>query len=191
MNFTLFTEGVDQIARNYLRQVRDVSDARERWQTELDKLRGFYSGHLTDWAARPVPNHYHDDQRPDLIDEVRLAADDLTLGEFARICEAREGCAGLYPLMQEAATAKGRKWLDVFKAACHTVEQRQAAFDSFADLAQAVLDAAPATLPQHDVGLAGRGWLDSLPLVLPFSTKWENTRREAAEVMRYTDRVQL
>ena len=42
MNFTLFIEGVDQIARNYLRQVRDVSDARERWQTELDKLRGFY-----------------------------------------------------------------------------------------------------------------------------------------------------
>ena len=68
MNFTLFTEGVDQIARNYLRQVRDVSDARERWQTELDKLRGFYSGHLTDWAARPVPNHYHDEQRPDLFD---------------------------------------------------------------------------------------------------------------------------
>lgn len=87
MNFTLFTEGVDQIARNYLRQVRDVSDARERWQ--------------------------------------------------------------------------------------------------------AVLDADPATLPQRDVGLAGRGWLDGLPLVLPFSTKWENTRQEAAEVMRYTDRVQL
>lgn len=191
MTFSLFTEGVDQIARNYLRQQGDVPDARERWQTELDELREFYAGHLTDWAARPLPAHYPDEQRPDLFDDVRLAADDLTLGEFARICEAREGCAGLYPLMQEAATAKGRKWLDVFKAACHTVEQRQAAFDSFADLAQAVLDADPATLPQQDVGLALRGWLDSLPSVLPFSTVWENTRRDAAEIMGYTDRVQL
>lgn len=191
LHYTLFTEGVDKIAQNYLRQQGDVPDARERWQGELDTLRKFYAGHLVDWASRPVPAHYHDEQYPNLFDEVRLAADDLTLGEFARICEAREGCAGLYPLMQKAATTKGRKWLDVFKAVCRTVEQRQTAFDSFADLAQDVLDADPATLPQRDVGLASRGWLDSQPLVLPFSTKWENTRQEAAEVMRYTDRVQL
>lgn len=191
MIFTLFTEGVDQIARNYLRQQMDLPGARERWQGKLDTLRNRYTGHLAYWATKPVPAPASDEQRPDLFDDKRLAADDLTLGEFARICEAREGCAGLYPLMQTAATKHGRKWLDVFKATCHTMEQRRAAFDSFADLAQTVLDADPATLPRQDVGLAGRGWLDGLPLVLPFSTAWETARRDAAEVMGYTDRVQL
>lgn len=29
------------------------------------------------------------------------------------------------------------------------------------------------------------------PLALPFSTVWANTRRDASDVMGYTDRVQL
>ena len=39
--------------------------------------------------------------------------------------------------------------------------------------------------------MMGRGWLDNQPVVLPFSTAWENTRRESAEVMGYTDRLLL
>lgn len=143
MIFEEFTNAVDQIARDYLRQQATDPTARERWQTELDTLRRLYPFHLKAWAA-----------------------------------------------MQ--AAAKGRKgFAQVFAQQCPTVEQRQAAFTKFAQLAQAVLDADPATLPQLDVGLMGRGWLDQQAVVLPYSTAWENARREAAEVMGYTDRLLL
>ena len=190
--YTLYTEGLDAIARHYIRQQADDPTAHDRWQAEFDRLCDGYSGHLQDWAARPMPAHHPDEYRDGTaqFDENRLAADDLTMGEFERICRYREGCAALYPAMQAAANSRA-DWLAVFAKYCPTVEQRQAAFAKFAKLVQAVLDADPATLPTVDIGLAPRGWLDCQALALPYSTSWEKARREAVAVMGYTDRVQL
>ena len=189
--FRLFTEAVDKITQNYVRQQATDRKARERWQSELVQVRNFYKGHLVDWSTRPLRLPAIDEQHPELLDEFRLTADDLTLGEFTRICKTREGCAGLYPLMQTVAKTYGQDWQEVFKTYCHTVDQRQAAFESFADLAQNVLEADPEVLPRTDLGFLNRGWLDRQPLALPFSTVWANTRRDASDVMGYTDRVQL
>ena len=187
--YTLFTEGLDAIARHYIRQQADTPTAHDRWQSELDRLCDGYSGHLQEWAARPAPKH---EMYPDRLPAVRLAADDLTLDEFTGLCKWHAGHAGLYPAMQAAAAVEGREgWDKVFTQYCHTVKQRQAAFTKFAKLVQAVLDADPATLPTVDIGLAPRGWLDSQALVLPYSTSWEKARREAVAVMGYTDRAQL
>ena len=128
---------------------------------------------------------------PNQMPPVRLAADDLDLGEFTIICKFNEGYAGLYPAMQAAAAKEGREgWADVFAQYCTTVKQRQAAFTKFAKLAQAVLDADPSTLP-GGIGGAGRGWLDRQPIVLPYSTKWEAARAAASDVMGYTDRTHM
>lgn len=160
--YTLFTEGLDAIARHYIRQQADDPTAHDRWQSEFDRLCDDYSGHLQGWAVRPMPAHHPDEYRDGVarFDENRLAADDLTLGEFESICRYREGCAALYPAMQAAAAVEGREgWSKVFAHYCPTVEQRQAAFTKFAKLAQAVLDADPATLPRLDIGLAPvAGW---------------------------------
>lgn len=192
--YMLYSEGLDAIARHYIRQQADDPTAHDRWRSEFDRLCDGYSGHLQDWAARPMPAHHPDEYRDGTaqFDENRLAADDLTLGEFERSCRYREGCAALYPAMQAAAAVEGREgWDKVFAQYCPTVEQRQAAFAKFSKLVQAVLDADPATLPTVDIGLAPRGWLDSQALVLPYSTSWEKARREAVAVMGYTDRAQL
>lgn len=192
MYYTLYTEGLDAIARNYIRQQANDPTAHDRWQAELKQLCDGYSGHLQDWAARPAPKPASDEMYPDRLPAVRLAADDLTLEEFTGLCNWHEGHAGLYPAMQAAAAVEGRKgWDKVFAQYCHTVKQRQAAFTKFAKLAQAVLDADPATLPRRDIGLAPRGWLDHQALVLPYSTSWEKARREAVGVIGFTDRVQL
>lgn len=188
--YTLYTEGLDAIARHYIRQQADDPTAHDRWQSELDRLCDGYSGHLQDWAARPAPKPASDEMYPDRLPAVRLAADDLTLDEFTGLCKWHAGHAGLYPAMQAAANSRA-DWLAVFAKYCHTVKQRQAAFAKFAKLVQAVLDADPATLPTVDIGLAPRGWLDSQALVLPYSTSWEKARREAVAVMGYTDRAQL
>lgn len=161
--YMLYSEGLDAIARHYIRQQADDPTAHDRWQAEFDRL--------------PA---------------VRLAADDLTLDEFTGLCKWHAGHAGLYPAMQAAAAVEGREgWDKVFAQYCPTVEQRQAAFAKFAKLVQAVLDADPTTLPRRDIGLAPRGWLDCQALVLPYSTSWEKAHREAVAVMGYTDRVQL
>lgn len=188
----LFTAAVDAITLNYLRQQRSGdTTAHDRWQAELDDLCKWYTGHLKTWAARPARKSYPDEQYPDRLPAVRLAADDLDLNEFTLICKFCEGDAGLYPAMQAAAAVEGREgWADVFNTYCHSVKQRQAAFTKFAKLAQAVLDADPATLP-GDIGGAGRGWLDRQAIVLPYSTKWEATRAAAADVMGYTDRIYM
>ena len=188
--YTLFTEGLDAIARNYIRQQADDPTAHDRWQAELKQLCDFYSGHLQDWAARPAPKPAEDEMCPDRLPAVRLAADDLTLEEFTGLCKWHEGHAGLYPAMQAAANGRA-DWLAVFAQYCLTVKQRQAAFTKFAKLAQAVLDADPTTLPDRDIAFAARGWLDRQALVLPYSTSWEKARREASDIMGYTDRVQL
>ena len=187
-----FTAAVDAIILNYLRQHGSDQTAHDRWQAELTELREFYPAHLKAWAARPVPAPAPDEQRPDRLPAVRLAAEDLTLEEYSLICKFNEGTAGLYPAMQAAAAVEGREgWADVFAQYCHTAKQRQAAFTKFAKLAQAVLDADPATLPAGDIGGAGRGWLDKQAVVLPYSTKWEETRAAASDVMGNTDRFQL
>ena len=187
MIFEEFTNAIDQIARAYLRQQATDPAARERWQAELDTLRKIYPFHLKAWAAMPAPKPAADEHRAQLWATERLAPDDLTLNDYTFICKWYRDAAGLYPAMQ--AAAKGRKvFAQVFAQQCPTVAQRQAAFTKFAQLAQAVLDADPATLPQLDVGLMGRGWLDQQAVVLPYSTAWENARREAAEVMGYPDR---
>ena len=190
--YSLFTEGLDAIVRSYLRQQANDPTAHDRWQSELNQLCDFYSGHLQDWAARPAPKPYPDEHRVDLLPAARLAADDLTLDEFTQICDWYEGYAGLYPAMQAAAAVEGREgWDKVFAQYCPTVKQRQAAFTKFAKLAQAVLDSDPTALPDRDIAFASRGWLDKQPLVLPYSTSWEKARREASDIMGYTDRVQL
>lgn len=190
--YTLYTEGLDAIARHYIRQHADDPTAHDRWQAEFDRLCDGYSGHLQEWAARPAPKPAEDEMYPDRLPAVRLAADDLTLEEFTGLCKWHAGHAGLYPAMQAAAAVEGREgWSKVFAQYCPTVEQRQAAFTKFAKLVQTVLDADPATLPTVDIGLAPRGWLDCQALVLPYSTSWEKARREAVAVMGYTDRVQL
>ena len=190
MIFEEFTNAIDQIARGYLLQQATDPTARERWQAELDTLRRLYPFHLKAWAAMPAPKPAADEHHAQLWVDERLAADDLTLNDYTFICKWYRDAAGLYPAMQ--AAAKGRKvFAQVFAQQCPTVEQRQAAFTKFANLAQAVLAADPATLPQLDVGMMGRGWLDNQPVVLPYSTAWENTRREAVAVMGYTDRAQL
>ena len=188
---TTFTAAVDAIILNYLRQHHDDPTAHDRWQAELDEVCKAYTGHLKTWAARPARKPYQDEMHPDRLPAVRLAADDLDLNEFTLICKFCEGDAGLYPAMQAAAAVEGREgWADVFNTYCHSVKQRQAAFTKFAKLAQAVLDADPATLP-GDIGGAGRGWLDRQAIVLPYSTKWEATRAAAADVMGYTDRIYM
>ena len=189
----LFTAAVDAITLNYLRQQRSGdTTAHDRWQAELDDLCKWYTGHLKTWAARPARKSYPDEQYPDRLPAVRLAADDLDLGEFTIICKFNEGDAGLYPAMKAAAAKDGREgWADVFNTYCHTVKQRQAAFTKFTKLAQAVLDADPATLPAVDVAGAGRGWLDKQAIVLPYSTEWESTRAAASDVMGYTDRIHM
>lgn len=190
--YTLFTEGLDAITRNYIRQQANDPTAHDRWQAELNQLCDFYSGHLKTWAARPAPKPYPDEHRVDLLPAARLAADDLTLDEFTRLCQWHEGHAGLYPAMQAAAAVEGREgWSKVFAHYCPTVKQRQAAFTKFAKLAQAVLDADPTALPDRDIAFAARGWLDKQPLVLPYSTSWEKARAAASDIMGYTDRVQL
>ena len=190
--YMLYSEGLDAIARHYIRQQADDPTAHDRWQAEFDRLCDGYSGHLQDWAARPAPKPAEDEMYPDRLPAVRLAADDLTLDEFTGLCKWHAGHAGLYPAMQAAAAVEGREgWDKVFAQYCHTVEQRQAAFAKFAKLVQAVLDADPTTLPRRDIGLAPRGWLDCPALVLPYSTSWEKARREAVAVMGYTDHVQL
>ena len=124
----------------------------------------------------------------DRLPAARLAADDLDLGEFTILCKFCEGDAGLYPAMRAAAAVEGREgWADVFAQYCHTVKQRQAAFTKFTKLAQAVLDADPATLPAVDIGGAGRGWLDKQAIVLPYSTKWEAARAAAVDIMGRTN----
>lgn len=50
--YTLYTEGLDAIARHYIRQQADDPTAHDRWQPEFDRLCDGYSGHLQDWAAR-------------------------------------------------------------------------------------------------------------------------------------------
>lgn len=190
--YMLYSEGLDAIARHYIRQQADDPTAHDRWRSEFARLCDGYSGHLQDWAVRPAPKPYPDEENLDRLPAARLAADDLTLNEFTALCKRCEGCAALYPAMQAAAAVEGREgWDKVFAQYCHTVKQRQAAFAKFAKLVQAVLDADPATLPRRDIGLAPRGWLDSQALVLPYSTSWEKARREAVAVMGYTDRVQL
>ncbi len=188
--YALFTEGLDAVARHYIRQQADDPTAHDRWQAEFDQLCDFYSGHLQDWAARPAPKPAEDEMYPDRLPAARLAADDLTLEEFTGLCKWHEGHAGLYPAMQAAANGRA-DWLAVFAKYCHTVKQRQAAFTKFAKLAQAVLDADPTTLPDRDIAFVARGWLDRQALVLPYSTSWEKARREASDIMGYTDRVQL
>lgn len=188
---TTFTAAVDAIILNYLRQHHDDPTAHDRWQAELDELCEFYTGHLKTWAARPARKPYPDEMHPDRLPAARLAADDLDLGEFTILCKFCEGDAGLYPAMQAAAAVEGREgWADVFAQYCPTVKQRQAAFTKFTKLAQAVLDADPATLP-GDIGGAGRGWLDKQAVMLPYSTKWEATRAAASDVMGYTDRIHM
>ncbi len=187
----LFTATVDAIILNYLRQRNDDPTAHDRWRAELDEVCKWYPEHLKTWAARPARK-----TPPDAIPErqpaVRLAADDLDLGEFTILCKFCEGDAGLYPAMQAAAAVDGREgWADVFAQYCHTTKQRQAAFTKFTKLAQAVLDADPATLPPVDVACAGRGWLDKQAIVLPYSTKWEAARAAASDVMGYTDRIHM
>lgn len=187
---TTFTATVDAIILNYLRQHKDDPAAHDRWQAELDEVCKWYPEHLKTWAARPAPK-YEGVMYPNQMPPVRLAADDLDLGEFTIICKFNEGYAGLYPAMQAAAAKEGREgWADVFAQYCTTVKQRQAAFTKFAKLAQAVLDADPSTLP-GGIGGAGRGWLDRQPIVLPYSTKWEAARAAASDVMGYTDRTHM
>lgn len=188
----LFTATVDAIVLAYLRQRNDDPAAHDRWQAELDELCKGYTGHLKAWAARPARKPYPDEPYPDRLPAARLAADDLDLGEFTIICKFNEGDAGLYPAMQAAAAKEGREgWMDVFNTYCYSVKQRQAAFTKFTKLAQAVLDADPTTLPAGDIGGAGRGWLDRQPVVLPYSTKWEETRAAASTTMGYTDRIHM
>ena len=50
--YTLYTEGLDAIARHYIRQQADDPTAHDRWRSEFDRLCDGYSGHLQDWAAR-------------------------------------------------------------------------------------------------------------------------------------------
>ena len=186
-----YTGTVDAIILAYLRQRKDDPAAHDRWQADLDEISKDYTGHLKAWAARSTPN-YADAMAPDRVPPVRLAAADLDLGEFTILCKFCEGYAGLYPAMKAAAAVEGREgWADVFAQYCHSVKQRQAAFAKFVKLAQAVLDADPATLPAGDVGGAGRGWLDKQAIVLPYSTQWEATRAAASDVMGYTDRIHL
>lgn len=188
-----FTAAVDAIILNYMRQVRSGDTAaHDRWQAELDGLRKFYPAHLKNWATRPAPKADADTACPDHMPGARLVADDLNLNEYTLICKLYEGVAGWYPAMQAAAAVEGRTgWADVFAQYCHTTKQRQAAFEKFVKLAQAVLDADPATLPSVSIGGAGRGWLDKQAIVLPYSTKWEAARAAASDVMGYTDRCQL
>ena len=191
INATTFTATVDAIILNYLRQRCDDPTAHDRWQAELDEVRKWYPEHLKTWAARPARK-----TPPDAILErqpaVRLAADDLDLGEFTIICKFDEGDAGLYPAMRAAAAKEGREgWADVFNTYCHTVKQRQAAFTKLVKLAQAVLDADPSTLPAGDIGGAGRGWLDKQAVVLPGSSEWDAARAAASDVMGYTDRIHM
>ena len=181
-----YTGTIDAIILTYLRQHKDDPTAHDRWQADLDEICKDYTGHLKAWAARPVPK-YEGVMYPNQMPPVRLAADDLDLNEFTRICKFNEGYAGLYPAMRAAAAKEGREgWLEVFNTYCHSIKQRQAAFTKFAKLAQAVLDADPATLP-GDIGGAGRGWLDRQPIVLPYSTQWEATRAAAVDVMGHTN----
>lgn len=127
--YTLYTEGLDAIARHYIRQQADDPTAHDRWQAELDRLCDGYSGHLQEWAARPAPKPAEDEMYPDRLPAVRLAAEDLTLDEFTGLCKWHAGHAGLYPAMQAAAAVEGREgWDKVFTQYCPTVEQRQAAF---------------------------------------------------------------
>ena len=183
-----YTGTVDAIILAYLRQRKDDPAAHDRWQADLDEISKDYTGHLKNWAARPARKPYPDETHPDRLPAVRLAADDLDLGEFTILCKFCEGDAGLYPAMQAAAAVEGREgWADVFNTYCHSVKQRQAAFTKFTKLAQAVLDADPATLPAVDIGGAGRGWLDKQAIVLPYSTKWEAARAAAVDIMGRTN----
>lgn len=183
-----YTGTVDAIILAYLRQRKDDPAAHDRWQADLDEISKDYTGHLKTWAARPARKPYPDEMHPDRLPAARLAADDLDLGEFTIICKFCEGDAGLYPNMQAAAAVEGREgWADVFNTYCHSVKQRQAAFTKFTKLAQAVLDADPATLPAVDIGGAGRGWLDKQAIVLPYSTKWEAARAAAVDIMGRTN----
>lgn len=182
-----YTGTVDAIILAYLRQRKDDPAAHDRWQADLDEISKDYTGHLKNWAARPARKPYPD-AKPDRLPAARLAADDLDLGEFTILCKFCEGDAGLYPAMRAAAAVEGREgWADVFAQYCHTVKQRQAAFTKFTKLAQAVLDADPATLPAVDIGGAGRGWLDKQAIVLPYSTKWEAARAAAVDIMGRTN----
>lgn len=182
-----YTGTVDAIILAYLRQRKDDPAAHDRWQADLDEISKDYTGHLKNWASRPARKPYPD-AKPDRLPAARLAADDLDLGEFTILCKFCEGDAGLYPAMRAAAAVEGREgWADVFAQYCHTVKQRQAAFTKFTKLAQAVLDADPATLPAVDIGGAGRGWLDKQAIVLPYSTKWEAARAAAVDIMGRTN----
>ena len=182
-----YTGTVDAIILAYLRQRKDDPAAHDRWQADLDEISKDYTGHLKTWAALPARKPYPD-AKPDRLTAARLAADDLDLGEFTILCKFCEGDAGLYPAMRAAAAVEGRDgWADVFNTYCHSVKQRQAAFTKFTKLAQAVLDADPATPPAVDIGGAGRGWLDKQAIVLPYSTKWEAARAAAVDIMGRTN----
>ena len=87
MIFEEFTNAVDQIARDYLRQQATDPTARERWQAELDTLRRLYPFHLKAWAAMPAPKPAADEHRAQLWVDERLAADDLTLNDYTFICK--------------------------------------------------------------------------------------------------------
>ena len=47
--YMLYSEGLDAIARHYIRQQADDPTAHDRWQAEFDRLCDGYSGHLQDW----------------------------------------------------------------------------------------------------------------------------------------------
>ena len=51
--YMLYSEGLDAIARHYIRQQADDPTAHDRWRAEFDRLCDGYSGHLQDWAAPP------------------------------------------------------------------------------------------------------------------------------------------
>ena len=44
--YMLYSEGLDAIARRYIRQQADDPTAHDRWQAEFDRLCDGYSGHL-------------------------------------------------------------------------------------------------------------------------------------------------
>lgn len=142
MIFEEFTNAVDQIARDYLRQQATDPTARERWQAELDTLRRLYPFHLKACAAMPAPKPAADEHRAQLWVDERLAADDLTLNDYTFICKWYRDAAGLYPAMQ--AAAKGRKvFAQVFAQQCPTVERGKPLLPNLPTWRRAVLDADP------------------------------------------------
>ena len=62
--YMLYSEGLDAIARHYIRQQADDPTAHDRWRSEFDRLCDGYSGHLQDWATRPAPKPAEDVPRP-------------------------------------------------------------------------------------------------------------------------------